>query len=186
MVDVYRLWGGAYFLVNLDGYLDRLRENLEVTDEQITNAREMSRNKALDSRSRLQSIKILRDLVEQRNMIMSNIKAHLLGRDATGAVKEPASFYEGNSMVEFERNFKRFLTPWTTEDLKIKCEDCDVESENVSTRSIQKEVPMNLTKDLTTTETEHHDVCSKCYEERLANGQPQVKLENTAAEAESE
>jgi hypothetical protein len=31
----------------------------------------------------------------------------------------------------YEREFKRQLAPWTLEDLKLECEDCKIESEDV-------------------------------------------------------
>jgi len=65
----------------LNGYLDRLRENIEVLDEQIENARKMSKpNKKGDRRAALQSAKILRDLVELRNETLDKIKVHLSER----------------------------------------------------------------------------------------------------------
>ena len=117
----------------IHGYLDRLRENLETLDEQIVNARKMSEKKGKDSNA-LQWAKVLRDLVELRDTTLANIKAHLLGRDETGVTNEPADVYARNSQVEYERYFRSLLSPWDQQDLKLKCEDCGKENEEVSTR----------------------------------------------------
>jgi hypothetical protein len=114
------------------GYLDRLRENIEVLDEAIAIARESSKAKENNSRMSLQWSKVLRQLVELRNVTLINIKAHLLGRDQTGVVNEPLDHHDGNQEVEFEREFQKFMTPRTRCDL-IKCQDCGRESEEVST-----------------------------------------------------
>jgi len=95
-----------------------------------------------------------------------NIKAHILGRNETGAVKEPANVYNGNSEVMFERNFRRLLQPWTLEDLKLKCEDCGVESEGVFSRSFEVKVPFPYLPGEFMNETEYHDLCLKCSEKR--------------------
>jgi hypothetical protein len=152
----------------LNGYLDHLRENLETLDEQIANARKMSTpgRKGADKAAALQWAKTLRDLVELRNTTLLNIKTHMLGRDETGATTEPPDFYSGgNAQVRFERDFRGLLAPWTREHLKLKCEDCGAESEGVFSRSFEKQVPFGV-GDMMTTETEHHDLCSRCYEKR--------------------
>jgi len=143
----------------LRGYLDRLRENLDTLDEQIESARKMSKKKGKDSNA-LQWAKTLRDLVELRNMTLANIKAHLLGRDESGAATEPPEYYTSNrnTNVMFERDFEAFLTPWTREDLKLECEDCGKESEEVSMRQFLHEYEAD----------EHFDLCDRCYEKRIA------------------
>lgn len=140
----------------IHGYLDRLRENLETLDEQIVNARKMSKKKGKDSNA-LQWAKTLRDLVELRNTTLANIKAHLLGRDETGATNEPDDVYAGNPQVEYERYFRSVLSPWTQQDLKLKCEDCEVESEDTTNRHFPREHS-----------DDYFDLCDKCYEKRTA------------------
>jgi hypothetical protein len=149
-------------LTGFKGYLDRLRENLVTLDEQVENARRMSKVKGKgDSRVALQYSKTLRDLVELRDKTLLNIKAHLLGRNATGVVNEPSDIYDGNPQVEFERTFKLFMAPWTAADLKIKCDDCGLESEEVTTRHIQRGY-----------ESEYFDLCNACYEKRKGPDEP--------------
>jgi hypothetical protein len=97
---------GVFFLTRIDGYLDHLPENLEVLDEAIANARKMSKPKGKGNKAAaLQWAKTLRDLVELRNTTLANIKAHLLGRDETGATNEPGDVYAGNVQVEYEERF---------------------------------------------------------------------------------
>lgn len=141
----------------LNGYLDHLRENLETLDEQIVNARKMSKKKGKDSNA-LQWAKILRDFLEARDRTLANIKVHLLGRDESGAPTEPPDYYRGNAEAEvmFERFFKNQLSPWTLDDLKMKCEDCGKESEEVSRRRF----PHKYEAD------EYFDLCDRCYEKR--------------------
>lgn len=134
----------------LRGYLDRLRENVEVLDEQIENARAMSKKKDATA---LQWAKTLRDLLELRTTTLSNIKAHLLGRDETGVVKDPEDCWDENPQVMYERYFKAHLSPWTVEDLKLECADCGVKSEDVSDHYVEGE-------------GEHRDLCEKCYDKR--------------------
>ena len=137
--------------------MNHLRENLEVLDEQIVNARKMSKKKGKDANA-LQWTKTLRDLIELRNTTMEKIKGHLLGRDETGAINEPSSAWDDNDQIEFERYFKNQLSPWTKDDLKLECEDCGVESEEVSNRCFSHPYPE---------EDENLDLCGKCYEKRL-------------------
>ena len=143
----------------IHGYLDRLRENLETLDEQIANARKMSKpgRKGADKAAALQWAKTLRDLVELRNTTLVNIKTHLLGRDETGSPNEPDDIWHDNSEVEYERYFRSVLTPWTQQHLKLKCEDCGKESEEVSTREFSHEYEAD----------EYFDLCGKCYEKRI-------------------
>ena len=110
------------------GYLSRLRENLEVLDQQIDHAREMA--KAKDSTA-LQWAKTLRDLVELRNTTLEKIKGHLLGRGESGVVHEPDDYWDDNSQVMYERMFNSHMSPWTMEDLKLTCKDCGAKSEQV-------------------------------------------------------
>ena len=143
-------------MTKFKGYLDRLRENLVTLDEQIENARVMSKAKKGESKAiALQYSKTLRDLLELRDKTLLNIKAHLLGRDETGAVNEPSDVYNGNEEVEFERTFKTFMAPWTAEDLKLKCTDCGLESEEVTARRIQRGY-----------DSDWFDLCNECYEKR--------------------
>lgn len=90
----------------MSGYLDRLRENLVLVDEGIERARGMG---GVDGREALQWAKLLRDLVEQRTLVLTEVKAHLLGRDESGAVRPPPNCYDGNPEVMFERDFRNFL-----------------------------------------------------------------------------
>lgn len=50
-----------------------------------------------------------------------NAKAHLLGRDETGAEIEPVDSdrYDGDLETMFEREFHRMLSPWTTDDVEL-------------------------------------------------------------------
>ena len=133
------------------GYLDRLRENIEVLDEAIAIARESSKAKENNNRMSLQWSKVLRQLVELRNVTLINIKAHLLGIHQTGVVNDPSGHYDENLEVEFEREFQKFMRPL------IKCQHCGRESEEVSTRRIRHEA---LIPD------EYVRLCNKCYQNR--------------------
>ena len=144
----------------LNGWSDRLRGNLEALDEQIENARTMSKPKRKeDHHTALQWAKMLRDLIELRNATLANVKAHLLGRDETGLPTEPEDYYQGNSShVQFERDFQTFfLAPWHASDLKLQCEDCGKESEEVSARQFPHEYEAD----------EYFDLCGRCYEKRI-------------------
>jgi len=157
----------------LNGYLDHLRENLETLDEQIVNARKMSKKKGKDSNA-LQWAKTLRDLVELRNTTLANIKAHLLGRDETGATNEPDDVYVGNPQVEYERYFRKLLSPWTQQDLKLKCEDCGVESEDTTNRHFPREHASD----------DYFDLCDRCYEKRTAKeGDEPGESENAGSDS---
>jgi len=151
-------------LTKIKGYLDRLRENIDVLDESIANARKMSKRKGKDANA-LQWTKTLRDLVELRNTTLANIKAHMNGRDETGAVQEPPDLYDENPQIEFERYFRNLMTPWTPNDLKLKCEDCGVESEDVSHRDFQE---LKDSHWKTIVEAEDADLCPQCVEKRKA------------------
>lgn len=159
----------------IHGYLDRLRENLETLDEQIVNARKMSKRKGKDSNA-LQWAKVLRDLVELRDTTLANIKAHLLGRDETGATNEPDDVYAGNSQVEYERYFRSLLSPWTQQDLKLKCEDCGVESEEVYRRTFSHPYPQD---------DEHFYLCDKCLGKRTAKQTSESEEGSEASDSDS-
>jgi len=160
-------------LSKFKGYLDRLRENVEALDEAIETARAESKaKKGSDSRTRLQWAKTLRDLVELRNQTLINIKAHLLGRDETGAPIEPNNMYkEGYSQTMFERAFNGLLlSPWTRDKLEIQCEDCNEESEDVGCRHLYVK-----SSDGWTTET--FWLCSKCYAKRETTQPTQEQMD---------
>jgi hypothetical protein len=147
--------------------LDRLRENLETLDEQIGNARAMSKaEKETDSRTALQWTKTVRDLVELRNTTLEKIKAHILGRDETGAVNEPSDSYDDNhQQVMFERYFHGLLTPWTVKDLEVKCEDCGTLNDEVCSHQIWGQ-PDPKYPTLGIREKTNVDLCPGCYEKR--------------------
>jgi len=149
----------------LSGYLNRMRRNLASLDESIENVRKASKGeKPSDKRARL---KLLRDLIELQNVSLLAVKTHLLGRDETGAANEPQDVYDDNPQVEFERYFKNQLSLWTQDDLKLKCEDCGVESEGVSNRRFVYAYPKS---------NEYYDLCEKCYGKRTteSNGESSV------------
>ena len=149
---------GSYFLTHFKGFLDRLRENLEVLDEQISEARKMSKSgRRRKDPASLQWTKTLRDLVQLRNETLDKIKAHMLGRDETGVVMEPPDHYDGQPEISFERDFSKLLAPWSKADLKLECQDCKANSEAVSTRVFDH--PHEL--------DEYVDLCDKCYDKRL-------------------
>ena len=109
------------------GYLERLRENVEVLDSAIDDAKAMGK-KGAEGRARLKAI---RDLVELRNSTLNQFKTHLLGRDETGAPNEPADYWEDNPELMFERQFDAVMR---RNGLELKCVDCGKESEEVETR----------------------------------------------------
>ena len=145
----------------LNGYLDHLRENLETLDEQIANARTMSKRKGEDSNA-LQWAKVLRDLVELRDTTLGKIKVHLLGRDETGATKEPDDVYGGNAQVEYERYFRTLLSPWTRQDLELECEDCGLSSDQV----VNRHFPGKYENYVEVKSAEDIDLCPNCYAKR--------------------
>jgi hypothetical protein len=154
--------GGGDFLTKFKAYLDHLRENIDAVDEPIENAHLMSRAKeGVDSRTVLQWTKTLRDLIELRNSTLANIKLHLMGRDNTfGLVVEPVDHYNSDSMVMFERDFQKFLSPWTQQDLKFKCQGCGLENEEVCQRQFTHPYPQK---------TEYFHLCPECYKKRRAS-----------------
>jgi hypothetical protein len=138
---------------SLHGFLDRLRENLEALDEQVCLARKNSKGKG-----GLQWAKLTRDLIEQRNLTLDRIKAHLLGRTEVGNIKEPEDYYGSNPEVEFERTFQIFLSQWTRKDLKLPCTECQKASEDVTQRRLV------VAKDAWgNDETQYRDLCPKCF-----------------------
>ena len=138
---------------SLHGFLDRLRENLETLDDQISLAEKNSKRK-----DGLQWAKLTRDLIEQRNLTLDRIKAHLLGRTEVGSIKEPEDYYRGHIEVEFERTFHDILSPWTMKDLKLRCSECDDESEVVTQRRLV------VAKDAWgNDEVQFRDLCRKCF-----------------------
>jgi hypothetical protein len=139
----------------IHGYLDAFRENVAALDEAIAIARKMSKSKkSADRHTAIQALKLIRDLAEVRNQTLLNIKAHILGRNESGAIVEPGDHYEGNAYVEFERDFRNLLTPWIESDLRLECADCGIESEDVSDRYVEKE-------------DRHLDLCEKCHAKRV-------------------
>lgn len=150
----------------LHGFLDHLRETLETLDEQISQARDMSKSKEKTDKS-LQWAKTLRDLIELRNQTLDRIKAHLLGRDETGTVREPLNFdsSDNHPLTLFERRIREYLAkPWTVDRLKIKCADCGVESDEIHSHAIY------YNGEYGTRPTKLVDLCLGCYEKR-----PQVE-----------
>lgn len=146
-----------------NGYLDRLRENLDVLDESIAKARTMSKSKKKGDNP-LQWTKTLRDLIELRNTTLGNIKVHLLGRDETGTANEPEDSWDENPQIMFERYFKSQLSPWTEQDLELECEDCKVSSDEVSNRHF----PGKYENYVEVKSAEDIDLCPNCYTERQA------------------
>ena len=156
---------GTYFLTEkFLGFLDRLRENLEILDSTIAHARKMSEE--AENTKAIQWTKTLRDLIELRNATLEKVKAHLLGKDETGSTVEPVGHYSGHPEVMFEREFQRFLAPWHESNLNLKCKDCGVENQEVKTRQLTRtgtnefglELPMAYDVDL----------CEKCCTKRDA------------------
>ena len=113
-------------------------------------------------------MKLLRDMVELQNSTLAAVKTHLLGRDETGAASEPPDVYGHNDQIEFERYFTNQLSPWTEDDLKLKCEDCGLKSEEVSNHTFTHPYPQ---------ETEYFDLCPKCYGKRSSQeGRPETRM----------
>jgi len=149
-------------LTELHGFLDHLRENLEILDEQIENARAMSKEKGTGA---LQWAKTLRDLIQLRNETLDKIKAHLLGRDETGAVEEPMDTFEDDThpLTRFERKVHAYLAkPWTTDDLKTKCDKCGTETNSTLTRDFGR---YQIGKDYNDYfEYKRRDLCDACHD----------------------
>ena len=149
----------------LHGYLDHLRENLKTLDEQIENARVMSKEKDATA---LQWAKTLRDLLELRNVTLDKIKGHLLGRDETGAVEEPLNFHSSDNhpLTLFERQFSNFLSkPWTVHDLKAECSKCGTKNESTVTRTFERFYTTNDWSKYI--QYDPQDLCDGCYDSTL-------------------
>ncbi len=157
----------------LNGYLDRMRKNIQSLDENIEGLRNVPKaEKAGEKRARL---KLLRDMIELQNMTLQAIKTHLCGRDETGAPNEPPDFYHDSNdpQVEFERSFRKFLSPWSQDDLKLKCEDCNVNNEEVTHHEFPSiDQPGSPWKILVP--NEDADLCSSCARKREAGRQERV------------
>jgi hypothetical protein len=139
--------------------LDRLRENLETLDDRTENANWQAKGKG-----GLQWAKLSRDLVAERNATMQSIKAHLLGRSEVGNIIEPEDYYRANSEVEFERAFQNsVMHPWTEKDLRLECQECHNNSEDVA----QRELIIGKTS-YGSNETQDLDLCSSCFEKLQA------------------
>jgi hypothetical protein len=163
----------------LRGYLDRLRENLDTLDEEIENARVMSKSKKSGERQiALQWAKTLRDLVEMRNVTLEKIKVHLLGRNENGVANEPSDCWDGNSDVMYERYFKQQMRPWTLDDLKLTCEDCGRCNEDVATRRFPA-AEYYL-------DDEYAGLCSRCYEKRLVKATREIEEETEESDLSGE
>ena len=132
----------------MKGFLARLKENVEVLDSAIDDAKKMGK-KGAEGRARLKAI---RDLVELRNATLTQIKVHLLGRDETGAPAEPIDFWDDNPEVMFERQFEAMLS---RKGLELNCVDCGKSSEEVETRLFHH-----------STGCDSADLCNTCYEKR--------------------
>jgi hypothetical protein len=149
----------------LNGFLDKMGRNIRALDDAIQDAGPpVESEKAAEKRAR---VKLLRDLVELQNASLATVKSHLLGLHESGASKEPADVYASNPEVMFERDFARCLRPWVESDLKLRCEDCKSEREDVESRSLTVKVPSQFPGFPPDDErTESHDLCGKCYESR--------------------
>ena len=155
----------------LHGSLDRLREHLEILDEALLTARKLARpKKGAADRDAIQGLKILRDLVQERNATLDRIQVALLGRDEVGVPCSPQDYFTANQEVEYERLFKRMLTPWTEQDLKIECERCHNCSENVTSHNLERKEHF---EGYTLTKTERRNLCPKCLEATQADIQKQ-------------
>jgi hypothetical protein len=99
------------------------------------------------------------------------VKTHLLGRDATGAPNEPPDVNDYNDQVEFERQFKEMLSPWTQDDLKLTCEKCKIASELVSHRTFET----YYTTGSNSIQYREMELCKDCYEKTLQELYAQVK-----------
>jgi hypothetical protein len=136
-----------------------MRRNIYALDESIETVREAPQGeKPEDKRARL---KLLRDLIELQNSTLTNVKTHLLGRDPTGVLIEPPDKWEDNTQIEFERYFKN---QFSLRDLKLKCVECGVKSEDVSTYHFPPKYYGKYFEKVKP--AEDHDLCSKCYEKR--------------------
>ena len=142
----------------INGWLDRRRRMLEVLEEAVENARkeaQAKKGRGHDNESRLEWTKTLHRLLETYDLQLERIKHHLWGNPARGDIDEPGNC--DNGIVEFERSFQHcLLDPWTSSDLKLKCEDCGTLSEEVSTRTGRYQ------------DEKDRELCDKCYGKRTA------------------
>jgi len=163
----------------LHGFLDRLAEHLQVLDEAIETAQSLAKpKKPASSRDTIQGLKILRDLISERNATLDRIQAVLLGRHETGVTRSPEDVYLGDGQILFEREFHRMLQPWRESDLRIKCEECGRSSNEVYRRRIRVGV-----NHWGSEETEDHRLCDRCFK-KLESDFEKVQAE-PAAEKEA-
>jgi hypothetical protein len=101
--------------------------------------------------------------------------------DETGAPNEPEDVYSDNPQIEYERYFKNHLSPWTLDDLKLKCEDCGVENEDVSHHDFQEISDSHWN---TLVEAEDANLCPQCVEKRKATRQEKARSGETKEAAE--
>ena len=152
------------------GWIDRRRWTLQVLEEAIENTTEMTKartGRGHDSASRLEWTKTLMKLLELYNNQLSAIKVHLWGHTGPGANDEPCD--SSNGFVEFERLFQNnVLTPWSSEDLNLKCVDCGVSSQEVSEKTVYKTAYIY----------DHLDLCPACYAKRKAEEPEEDDEEN--------
>lgn len=80
-----------------------------------------------------------------------------------------------------EQYFKSQLSPWIGDDLKLKCEDCYVESEDVTTHRFDDYYDENRNY----VSPEIADLCEKCYEKRTSESTDDSTGTNSA-ETESQ
>lgn len=158
----------------IHGYLDKLGRNIQALDAGIESVRKPAKGeKASDKRARL---KLLRDLIELQNASMAAVKVHILGRDETGSVNEPEDHYDEYAVWEFERNFKRFLEPWTQNDIEFECADCGVKSDQVIRYTFSHPFPQD---------NEHFYLCDKCYEKRASKDTDESEKQSEASDPAS-
>jgi hypothetical protein len=112
---------------------------LEILEEAIENARkeaQAKKGRGHDNASRLEWTKTLHRLLETYDLQLERIKHHVRGNPKLGNADEPGNC--DNSLVEFERRFQTcVLDSWTTEDLKLECQDCGNYSRDVYYRTLK-------------------------------------------------
>lgn len=137
------------------GWLDRRRWTIQLLEEAIGQARDMSRAKGgrgHDKQSRLEWTKTLSRLLEIYAAELKDLKGELWSRSL-----ELASPLADNTMA-FERRFQQLLLePWQPENLELTCEDCGVSSIFVQKCSIYNGE-----------DNEDHILCGSCYAKRKA------------------
>lgn len=137
-----------------------MRDSLVALDEAIENAKTMG-----NESKNLQWSKQLLNLIQLRDVMLTEIKGHLLGRDETGAVTEPPGVWEGSPQVEYERFFNSQLREWSFEDLKLTCELCGKSSTEVRTFHSPAVVNANFEE---LKAAEDHHFCPECSEKRAS------------------